>query len=205
MAWTKPIQRPEKSVELAEFIGIMIGDGGISKYQVTISLNQDTDAEYLVYVSDLIRKLFNIEPHIQQRSKHSMNVIVISRIELVIFLQEIGLPQYDKIRSQIDIPNWIKENPAYLTACVRGLVDTDGCVFDHSYISKGKRYSYKKLDFTSASDPLRNSVYTFFKELAMNPRFSSQRGVRLESKADVSHYFSLVSSHNPKHLNRYAR
>lgn len=133
-----------------------------------------------------------------------MNVIVISRIELVGFLQEIGLPQGNKIQARIDIPVWIKENPEYLIACVRGLVDTDGSVFNHSYLSKGKRYTYKKLDFTSASDLLRNSVYEFFQSLGMHPRFSSQRGVRLESKADISKYFAIVSSHNPKHLNRYA-
>lgn len=181
-----------------------MGDGSISKYQVSISLNHITDAEYLLYVCDLIRYLFKIEPHVQHRPKLSMNVIVISRIELVAYLQEMGLPQGNKIDAQIDIADWIKENPEYLTACVRGLVDTDGCIFNHSYISKDKRYTYKKLDFTSASELLRTSVYTFFEELGMHPRFSSQRGVRLESRADIALYFKVVSTHNPKHLNRYA-
>ncbi|MDB5265545.1 MAG: hypothetical protein JWM39_258 [Parcubacteria group bacterium] len=204
MVWTKRIQQPEKSIELAEFIGIMIGDGNISKYQVKISLHHTNDLEYSRYVSNLIQKLFAIEPHIQKRPTRSVNDLVISRIELVRFLHSAGLPKGNKTHSQIDIPCWIKENPKFLIACIRGLVDTDGCVFDHSYISKGKRYTYKKLDFSSASEPLRKTVYTFFKELGMCPRFSSRNGVRLESKADLKAYFRVISSHNPKHLNRYA-
>jgi hypothetical protein len=133
-----------------------------------------------------------------------MNIIVISRIELVHFLEEVGLSRGSKVHAQIDIPEWIKANNTYLIPCVRGLVDTDGCIFNHRYVSKGKEYSYKKLDFTSGSNPLRETVYAFFKELGMHPRYSSQRGVRLESKKDIQAYFKVVSSSNPKHLNRYA-
>lgn len=205
MAWRKSIHRPKKSTELAEFIGIMIGDGNIAKYQVKISLHRIDDYEYSLFVSNLITRLFGINPHIQPRKRNLADDLVISRIELVEFLQELGLPLGNKIKSLINIPGWITNNPDFLTACIRGLVDTDGCIFDHSYHSKGKRYCYKKLDFTSASDALRNSVYEYFRELGMHPRFSSRSGVRIESKADIELYFKLISSNNPKHLNRYTR
>ena len=39
----KPVQLPAKSILLAEFVGIMLGDGGISKNQVVVTLNRRTD------------------------------------------------------------------------------------------------------------------------------------------------------------------
>ena len=39
----KVIKKPEKSVALSEFIGILLGDGGITNSQVTITFNRKTD------------------------------------------------------------------------------------------------------------------------------------------------------------------
>ena len=51
----KKIKKPPRSVELAKFIGIMLGDGGIrSKYQFTISFNYKTDREFAEHVVRLI-------------------------------------------------------------------------------------------------------------------------------------------------------
>src|SRR4051812_36419732 len=49
---------PDKSTNLAKFIGMCLGDGYISKYQVSITLNSLADKEYLPYVLNLITKLF---------------------------------------------------------------------------------------------------------------------------------------------------
>ncbi|MDB5245040.1 MAG: hypothetical protein JWN90_145 [Parcubacteria group bacterium] len=199
----KEITIPPVTTELAEFIGIMIGDGGISSHQVRISLHHIDDREYCAYVVSLIMRLFGIDPAIQHRPTQSVKDIVVSRIELVRYLNSLGLPQGNKVRQQIDIPAWIREDVELSRACVRGLIDTDGCVFTHSYVVKGKRYSYKKIDFTSASEPLRRSVHELLLAEGMRPRFFRNTGVRLESKADVSAYFNIISSSNPKHLKRY--
>ncbi len=43
----KEIKYPAKCVELAELIGVILGDGGLSgNYQLTVSLNSKTDKEY---------------------------------------------------------------------------------------------------------------------------------------------------------------
>ena len=42
---TKSIKKPNFSVALAEFVGILLGDGGISKRQVTIALHRYDDKE----------------------------------------------------------------------------------------------------------------------------------------------------------------
>lgn len=200
----KTIKKPIKSTELAEFVGIVLGDGGISKMQVAITLHRITDKEYSFFVRRLIKKLFNVSPGKYCHLNGLADSIVVSRRELVEFcVKKLGLKVGNKIKNQVDIPDWIKNNKKYRIACIRGLVDTDGSVYNHKYISGGKQYCYKKISFTSLSKPLAQSVYKFIKENDMNPSLYREKDVKLESRNDVSKYFSIFNSHNSKHLKRY--
>ena len=139
-----PFKKPKYSKDLAEFVGIILGDGGISDRQVTVTLHRITDKEYSKFVRDLIKKLFGIKAG-EYCSKNGLaDNIVISRTELVNFLEKIGLVRGNKIKHQVDIPQWIKKNKNFQIACVRGLMDTDGCVVIHKYKSKNKKYCYKE-------------------------------------------------------------
>ena len=200
---TLPFREPNKSKELAEFFGIMMGDGGLTPGQLCITLHHIDDLEYSHFVANLIKKLFCISPSIIHISTSSINRILVSRSELVNYLHSLGLVIGNKIKQQFDIPDWIKDNKTYLIACLRGLVDTDGCVFFSSYKVSGKMYKYKKLAFTTMSTPLRRTVFKAFQDLGMNPQISQQRDVRLNSIVDMKTYFKLINSHNPKHLNKY--
>ena len=133
----------------------------------------------------------------------SVIMVRISRSGIIRFcVDKLGLKTGNKIKQQVDIPNWIKRNRRFSIACIRGLVDTDGCLFNHNYKVNGKLYSYKKLAFTSFSAPLRRSVFRVLKSLGMNPRLD-RKDIRLESEEDVRRYFSIVGTHNRKLLNKY--
>ena len=202
----KRVQFPKRSIMLAEFCGIVLGDGGITDYQVTITLNLKDDAKYAVFVVRLCEKLFGFSPGIYIRKEDNTKTILLSRIEVVRFLtKRMGLIKGNKVKHQISIPHWIMTKKSYQVACLRGLVDTDGSVFTHRYIVNGKQYAYKKLSFTSASEPLKNDVYKILKVLGMKPHLTGKFDVRLDSKVDMRTYFSLVSSSNPKHLKRYEK
>jgi len=200
----KPINKPKFSEELAEFVGIVLGDGGITRRQVKITLHHKDDKEYGEFVTGLIKKLFDVYLGTCYRKKDSVIHYVVSRTELVRFCTgKLGLKLGNKIKQQVNIPDWIKKNKPYSIACVRGLVDTDGCVFTHRYKVNGKFYSYKKLSFTSYSSPLRQSVFNILKSNKLGPRLAQGRDVRLDSIEDMQRYFKLFGSHNPKHLNKY--
>lgn len=201
----KPITTPRKSVQLAEFCGIMLGDGGMSDLQATVSLNRVDDAEYVTYVCNLLKKLFDIEPALYPSNKDLSIAIVISRAELVRFCQKLGLVTGNKIKQQIDIPRWIKKNPKYQIACMRGLVDTDGSVFTHKYKVAGKWYQYKKLSYCSRSEPLLKSAHAILAANNITSRFTTGFEIRIDSKASMQKYFEIISSHNPKHLKRYKK
>jgi len=198
------IKKPHFSKELAEFVGIIIGDGGITKNQVTITLNSKDDKEYIKFVIALIKKLFNVHIGTHYRKKYQVVNLNISRSELVRFCTErLGLKCGNKIKQQVDIPDWIKRNNLYSIACTRGLIDTDGCIFNHRYKVNSKFYNYKKLVFTSYSGPLRQSVFNIFKNIGLNPRLAQDRDVRLDSIDDMQRFFQVVGSNNPKHLRKY--
>jgi len=201
----KPIGKPRKSEELAEFIGIMLGDGGIAAKgkQIHITLNYKDDAEYIKYVCGLIEKLFKRKPGICERKSDGVFVILVSSIDLIDYLVKLGLKKGNKIKLQVDIPSWIKKNKNYSIACVRGLMDTDGCVFNHRYRVNKKFYNYTKVSFTSYSQPMRRSVSKILESLGIKSRLFSYRDVRIDSQKDVENYFKLIGSSNQKHLKKY--
>ena len=199
----KTFNKPKSSEKLAEFFGIMMGDGGMSKGQICITLHHKDDLEFSNYVTKLITMLFKVTPSVINIAKHSVNRILVSRSGLVKYLNSLGLVIGNKIKQKIDIPDWIKKDKIYLKACIRGLVDTDGCIIQHRYKVNGKQYSYKKVAFTTMSSPLRESVFKALKSWNFNPRISQNRDVRLESKRDIKMYFKTIGSHNPKHLKKY--
>ena len=202
----KPVNKPDFSRELAEFVGIVLGDGGISKRQIIVTLNSEADKEYGDFVYKLAKKLFKIHVGISYDKKCKAVRYILSRSKLVRFcVEKLGLKQGNKIKQQVDIPNWIKRNKGYSISCVRGLIDTDGSVFTHRYKVNGKWYSYKKLAFTSYSKPLRQSVFNILKENGLNSRLAGEKDVRIESKKDMSRYFRVFGFHNSKHLKRYKK
>ncbi len=148
----KEIKYPVRCVELAELIGVILGDGGLpGNHQLIISFNSKTDKEYSVFLGNVLKKLFSINSHIHPRKNCNGADIVVSSSNLIDFLLKQGLVAGNKVRNQVDIPHWIYDKVAYQKACVRGLIDTDGSFYCHKYNSNGKNYNYLKLCFASAS------------------------------------------------------
>ena len=135
---TKEIKTPSDSSELAEFYGIMLGDGNLTRiksykvgtYEARIVGDSRNDKDYLLdYVRPLIEKLFKIEVAIFKFKKQNAIALVIHGRNLVDFLESKGFKPGDKIRNNLRIPGWIKENDSFLKACLRGLFDTDGTAY----------------------------------------------------------------------------
>ncbi|XOB41964.1 MAG: hypothetical protein ACKKMS_01040 [Candidatus Nealsonbacteria bacterium] len=199
---TKPIKKPRFSEELAEFVGIMIGDGGIAKKQVIVSLNRGTEKLYSIFVRSLIKKLFKVEPSIYNKHKSTVDVVV-SRTKLVMFCKSIGLKIGNKLKQNLDIPEWIKRNKSFKISCIKGLIDTDGCLFREYHRINGRTYCYPRLCFTSYSTSLCSSVVRILKELDFSPKIRNKRNVQLENQSEIMKYFDLIGTHNPNIQKRY--
>lgn len=199
----KDIASPKKSENLAEFIGAMLGDGSLrSKYQCTLSFNHQTDLKYAQYIQQLLKSLFLLESFICFSKKHAGADIVVSSCSLIDFFNKQGIPLGNKVKNQVAVPAWIYRNLRYRVACLRGLMDTDGGVYLHSYKAGGKSYSYLKICFTNCSEPLLAFVLETLSLLNIKAYLKGYH-VSIYSRFDVKEYFKSVGTSNPKHLNRF--
>lgn len=202
--YKKQIKKPKQSAKLAEFIGICMGDGSITKYQVTISFNDVDDYEYMIIVKNMIFDLFNIACKIQKRNDSKCSNLVISSLELSEYLQSLGVPKGNKLRAGLDVPDWIKKDKHYSKVCIRGLFDTDGSVYLESHNINNKVYSYPRLSLVSKSANLRQTVKKIFSHNNINANIRMNRSVNIEKFTDIEKYFRIIGSSNPKHLRRFA-
>ena len=201
----KTIKKPKRSKELAEFVGILLGDGGISERQVIVSLNNATDKEYTLYVHSLIHKLFGVKASINPRKGVLVSNITVSRTDLVDYCISIGLVKGNKIKQKIDIPDWIKKKPLFSKYCIRGLIDTDGSIFNECHRIKGQLYCYPRLSLVSYSQPLRESVCGLLRNLGFNAKLRTSRAVSIENAADIERYFRIIRTSNLKHRVRFEK
>jgi len=200
----KDIYHPSKSQALAELIGILLGDGGITHYQVKVSQNKETDKEYSPYITRLFKQLFGLDSTIRDDKREKARDIVVSSRSLVEYLLKLGLKKGNKIKQQIDIPNWIKKNKKFRVTCLKGLMDTDGCFYVDTHSIKDKKYFNPGLVFTSYSLPLFLSVQRIFKQLDFHPT-GRGRNISLRREQEITRYFREVGSSNPKHLSKFKK
>lgn len=201
----KIINVPGESKELAELFGILFGDGGINnKWQLVISLNSNSDFEYAQYISKLLNSLFKIRVFAKKRPNQNTLVLVCSSINLVNFLVSKGSVRGNKVIQQIDIPNWINNNLEYQKFFVRGLVDTDGCLFIHNHIVRHKLYRNIGFCFTNSSKKLIISVAKILERLGIDPHITDKgRRIYLYSFKNVIAYLNIFGSSNPRILKKY--
>ena len=181
----------------------MLGDGCITPGQFNITLNSIADSEYVYFVSQLEKNLFGEEPKSYKRKDSKALVLYYNSRFIIRYLLSIGLKIGNKVRQQVDVPNWIKSHPLYKIACVRGLMDTDGGVFLHRYKVNGKDYFYKKICFSNKSIPLLIFIKAALEELGLNPKVINNvanKQVWLYNNTKVKEYLEKVGTSNPRLL-----
>lgn len=210
---TLPVKECE---ELAEFFGILAGDGyvGCSKkknYEVGIAGHLKEDLEFLVYVKEIISKLFNLEPKINKREKINTAYLYLRSRGIFTYLISSG---FKKENCLIDVPSWVwKKHTSYF---VRGLFDTDGsvtlksnhgikefypvikiCLKDKKLIKKLSNWINSKeinhcVGEDSRLDSRTNKVYTKYY-------------LQISGYKNVGKWVKIVGSSNPKHKNKMGR
>lgn len=195
---------PPRSSKLAELLGILVGDGHLSYYQASVCTNLTTDIGHAYFVKKLFKELFAVPVGIQKRQKDNSIVVVVSSRTIVRFLEKQGMPSGNKIKNNLRVPDWILKKGEYRAAFMRGLFDTDGCVYAEHHSGTKKTYSYAILAITSYAKGLIYGIIKILNSLGFTPRNrSSQKSVYLRKQSEVRRYFSMVGTSNPKHLYRF--
>ncbi|MDP3772303.1 MAG: LAGLIDADG family homing endonuclease [bacterium] len=180
------------SPDLAEFFGIMLGDGNLSFYQVIVTLGTKEYA-YAEYIVRLMKGLFGVAPKIGIRKTGYKNVYVGS-VALSHWLKDEGLV-YNKVRAQVSVPEWIFEKSQYLERLVRGFFDTDGSVYR-------LRFGVQ-ISFTNRSLPLLKGIHRACKFLDYHPSHISGFRFYITKRPEIIRFFQEIQPKNPKHGERF--
>ena len=189
---------------LAEFVGITLGDGGITENRVKVSFNRVTDKPYSEFIYKTIKALFGLSAYVKFNKHDKGGDIIVSSRELVDFLISKGLKIGCKVKNNVDIPRWIFRKDRYKICCIRGLVDTDGSFYPYKHTVNGKEYINFSMCFTNHSRALLESSYSMLKSLGFSPVKTARR-VYLNKKNEIDKYFDIIGSSNPKHLEKYKK
>lgn len=199
----KPIREPQFSPALAEFLGIMLGDGCLcSAFQAALYFNTETDALYADFMSALGQQLFGIVPRRVTERGSRGGTLLFSSKRLVDYLIRLGFGRGDKVRNQAGVPAWISEDSSYRRDCLRGLMDTDGSIYLYDHQVYGRTYVHMAPCFTNRSNPLLRFVSETLASNGYHPVTTGFR-VYLYRRIEVKRYFSDIGTHNAKHLQRY--
>ena len=200
----KRIREPAFSSELAEFIGVMLGDGCISSpFQAAIYFNARTDLEYADFLEKNIEQLFGVLSRRVIKEGTGEGCLIISSKRLVSSLLRFGMSRGDKVTVQAAVPIWILRRVDYRRACLRGLMDTDGSIYKYAHVVSGRQYIHTALCFTNRSLPLLHFVRDILVEEGYHP-VSAQFQVYLHQQSEVQRYMGEIGTHNPKFLRRYS-
>jgi intein/homing endonuclease len=203
----------ELNEEICEFIGALIGDGYIGNYgsrkqQYLIGLvgHNKLDKNYFVdYLYPLIKRNFNfVNPHIYYRSDENTIRLVIYSKRLFMFLTSLGMPIGKKSRI-IKIPQKILEKESHICATIRGIFDTDGCVF----LDRRLKYKqpYPRLVLQSASIPLIEQLENYLGNyftlyVKKNNRDGYRNNLEIYGHQQLESFLKRIGLSNQRHLSR---
>jgi len=188
------------SKELAELIGILIGDGEIMKDgTLRIAFDPKKDKNFLYRrVFHLIRNLVG-----NNISFESYKRIAIYNTAFVRYLKEdCNLNPGSKSEHNWEIPKWCFEKEEYLSAVLRGLFDTDGYF---GYWGGSLDLMYGR--FSDRCTNLVKSIKDALNAFNLNPTLKHTKDgryrLRIQNKKDVISFFSKIGTSNLKHIVRF--
>ena len=206
------------SEELCELLGAIIGDGcidsfrdknGKSKYRVFLTGHSVLDKHYLSeYQATIGKEIFDANPMVYfRKNKQAMTLNFFSKPVFTLLTERFGFPAGAKTFT-VKIPEEIMNSEDRLIfATIRGIFDTDGCIF----FDKRKKYNrpYPRLNIETVSRPLFEQLEKFLRKHFSV--YAGKRGrtntffIELYGHQELEKWMELIGFSNQKHLNRLAK
>lgn len=189
------VKLPSKySPDLAEFIGVLLGDGHTTKYYVQIFLNSIADADYVLYILSLSKQLFpGSSVTNRKRISEGVTMVQISAKDVSDYLLSIDFNPKIKY-----IPYWILQKEEYRRATVRGLFDTEGSIGFKYFKGKTGDYFYKQLTFTNKNKYILKFVEETLSLQGYNVTKNSNKNIYISNRLHIEKYFQEIGTNNPK-------
>jgi len=200
------------SEDLAEFLGILTGDGCINKYVrgrrvdywISITGHSIDDKKYFEdRLTPLYKRLLNLNVKIDKLKGQKTIRITTRSKGLFNFLKDIGMNIGPK--DNIVIPRVVMENKKFLLFFFKGLVDTDGTLYLRNGI-------YPVLSIKQKSKGIIVQVEKLLRQFGFSPCVDyniiriDKRGfisighrLYLNGRKNLVHWLKLIGFGNPKH------
>lgn len=193
------------SPNMAELIGAIIGDGNIYKNRyVEISGDKVLDSDYFKWkLLPIVVNELSYTPRIRTGSFGIH--LRINNKKFTIFLNNLGIQSGKGKAYDVLIPKLISQNWKLSKACIRGIIDTDGCLsFDKRKVYKTP---YPRIILHIRNRGLSLQLYRLFKANGFKATLSKQmtpwgeaHTVYLNGKTQVLKYIKEIGFSNNRHL-----
>lgn len=164
--------------DLAELLGVVLGDGNIYKFPRTEGLRIVGNSAYpgfAVRYSKIIENVFGKKPNVSKRSNsNAFNITIYERN----ISKRLGIPSGSKKKLKIKVPEWILNNKVYILRYLRGLYESDGSFSVHK-----PTYTYKFM-FSNLNPHLLSVVYNLLKKIGFHPH-STKTSIQISKKDEV--------------------
>lgn len=178
-----PPFRPSEN--LAEYIGVVLGDGNISKFprseRIIIAANSNNHG-FIKRYADFTQIIFNKKPTVSKVK--SKNCVRISLYQKEIS-RRLRIPTGNRGPKKIKIPKWIWENDLYVISLLRGLFEAEGSLSIHLPTCT---YNFQ---FCNKNASLLKITEKGLRMLGYHPEIR-KAGVRLRRKAEVESFKKLI-------------
>lgn len=170
----------KKDGDLAELIGVVLGDGHISKFprseELTIFSNSNNKG-FIKRYSRFVEKIFDKTPYV---AKTSWSNCVRIRIYQKNISSRIGIPFSPRKDKKISVPRWILKSNNYTKRYLRGLYEAEGCYCVHLPTS-----TYKFL-FCNKNISMMNNVFRLMRGLGFHPHWTKTNDmIQISRKEEV--------------------
>ncbi len=173
------------SEELAEFVGVILGDGNISKFPRTerlVIVGNSNNPGFISHYANIANKLFNKKPTIMEVKYENATRISIYQKNIS---RRLHIPSGDRGKLNIKIPKWIWRRKLYLIKLLKGLFEAEGCLSIHLPTCT---YNFQ---FSNKNKSILETVLKALKLLGYHPEIRPN-SIRLRKKSEALHFQNLI-------------
>ena len=202
------VDTTENCEKLAEFLGILLGDGNLNKSSncITIVGSLEELSYYNNYVIPIIESLFEVKPKLRYRKDRNAIYVDFNSKQVMDYLsKELGLVRGNKRHAHV--PEIIKNSSESIPHFLRGLFDTDGCLKFSKQTRKNNYYPRIQLCFSDA--PFVHEVKELLEKIGFkvgmwkDSRFNELIFYQISGIYNLEKWMNNIGSSNPVQKTKY--
>lgn len=171
--------------DLAELIGVVLGDGNIQAFPRTERLlifSNSNNPGFVARYARIVEEVFNKKPYVYKTKDKNCIRIGIYQKEIS---SRLGVPTGARKELVLPVPEWILSNKEYIVRYLRGLYEAEGSVSHHPPTST------HKFAFSNLNQSLLKNVNDLMISLGFHPSKGS-KVVQISRKAEVEEAIELI-------------